>query len=336
MPNLFQNYNLRHHNTFGLEVRASEYVVVYSENELAGFLKNRDKKRALLILGGGSNLLFTSDFSGVVLKPDLKRFGIVNETAEHVFVEAEAGVEWDQFVGWTVENGWGGLENLSLIPGTVGASPIQNIGAYGVEVKDTIVKVEGFYMDDLTPFSFSNADCKFDYRFSIFKSELKNKCIVNKVMFRLSKNPTFILNYGNLEDEVAKMGEVNIQVIRNAVINIRNSKLPDHKIIGNAGSFFKNPIIDKAKAQSLKQLYKDIPLFEAGGELKKTSAAFLIDKAGWKGFRRGDAGVHHKQPLVLVNYGNATGKEIAYLAQEIQSDIFMKYGIHLEMEVNFV
>lgn len=289
-----------------------------------------------LILGDGSNMLFTGDFSGTILHPVIKGINIEEKHSDHVIISAGAGITWDKLAEWSVNNGYGGLQNLSLIPGTVGASPVQNIGAYGVEVKDSIEKVRAVSINDGSITEFSKNDCMFGYRNSVFKLEEKGKYMITRVYYKLTVGELFNLKYGSLEEEVIKLGSVTLRNIRQAVINIRKSKLPDPEIIGNAGSFFKNPVVTIPAAESLKKRFPGITTFddESGGI--KLAAGWLIDQCGWKGKRIGDAGVHHKQALILVNYGKATGKEIYNLSEEIKISVMEKFGIKLEREVEVI
>ncbi|MBI9053614.1 MAG: UDP-N-acetylmuramate dehydrogenase [Bacteroidales bacterium] len=332
-----ENFSLKNYNTFGIDAKCRFFVECSSLDEITQFLENHNKSDIpLMILGGGSNVLFTQDFEGYVLRPFIKGIEIIEESEEDILVKVGAGEDWDVFVEYCVEKGWGGVENLSLIPGNVGTCPIQNIGAYGVEVKDVIEEVESLEIENLKKNTFKNAECAFGYRDSIFKRNLKGKQIITYVSFRLKKQPVFMLNYGSLTEELNKFNELSLKNIRKAVIDIRESKLPDPKEIGNSGSFFKNPVIEESYAKGLKQEYEDIPLYKQDNGTVKVPAGWLIEKAGWKGKRIGDAGVHEKQALVLVNYGNATGKEIFNLAQEIQQSVKTKFNINIEMEVNVV
>ncbi len=332
-----ENISLKKCNTFNIDVNGQFYVECFSVQDIIDFLNiHRNKDLPLMVLGGGSNVLFTKDFEGYILRPSIKGINIINETNEEVIVKVGAGEDWDEFVEYCVNNDWGGVENLSLIPGNVGTCPIQNIGAYGVEVKDVIVFVEVLDIETLKVKSFLNLECNFGYRDSIFKRKLKGKQIITSVIFKLKKQPVFKLDYGNLIEELKRFNEVNLKNIRQAVIEIRESKLPDPDEIGNSGSFFKNPVVQKIIVKKLKEDYPEMPCYELGDDLAKVPAGWLIEKAGWKGKRVGDAGVHEKQALVLVNYGNATGKEIYNLAQEIQKTVKAKFGIDIEMEVNVI
>ncbi len=337
MDTPLNDHSLKSLNTFGFDIKANHYFEVSSVESLKNALQWTDEHGvSLTILGGGSNILFTDDFRGVVIKPSIMGIETLREDEEQVMIRVGAGVEWDHLVDYTVGRGWGGLENLSIIPGNVGASPIQNIGAYGVEAKDTIEQVEGIYIDSQQPFLLSNAQCLFGYRDSIFKKELKGKVVITHVTFRLSKNPTLMVQYGNLQEELKQHGEVNISNIRKAVIAIRNAKLPDPKVIGNAGSFFKNPVVDIALANRIKQDYEKVPIHAVSETLSKLPAGWLIEQCGWKGKRVGNVGVHANQALVLVNHGRGTGKEVLSLAKAIQQSVMDKFGIPLEMEVNVV
>ena len=337
MLEIKENFTLKKHNTFGIDVKTKYFIEYSSVNDLSNFLGRRRKQDLpLMILGGGSNVLFTKIFEGYILHPDIKGIEITEESDDYVKIRVGAGVDWDELVDYCVKRNWGGIENLSLIPGNVGTCPIQNIGAYGVEVKDVITEVETLKIDSLKVFSFKNEECQFAYRDSIFKQKLKGKHIINYVTFKLNKRPVFKLDYGNLKEELGKYNEINIKNIRQAVINIRESKLPKPEDIGNAGSFFKNPVVQNYKAEELKRSYAEIPFYFQEDDLVKIPAGWLIEKAGWKGKKVGKVGVHHKQALVIVNYGGATGQEILYLAQEIQKSVKEKFRINLEMEVNVV
>ncbi|MCD4834471.1 MAG: UDP-N-acetylmuramate dehydrogenase [Bacteroidales bacterium] len=337
MLEIKENFTLKKYNTLGIDVKTRYFAEYSSVTELIDFFNLYPKQDLpLIILGGGSNVLFTKDFEGYVLHPDIKGIEIIDDSDDFVKIRVGAGEDWDELVDYCVDRNWGGIENLSLIPGNVGTCPIQNIGAYGVEVKDVITEVETLEVDSLKVFSFKNEECQFAYRDSIFKHKLKGKHIINYVTLQLNKQPVFKLDYGNLNEELGKYNEINIKNIRQAVINIRESKLPKPEDIGNAGSFFKNPVVQNYKADELKKSYPEMPIYIQGNELIKIPAGWLIEKAGWKGKSIGRAGVHNKQALVIVNHGGATGQEILYLAQEIQKSVKEKFGIELEMEVNVV
>lgn len=336
---LISSYNLLDLNTFHMDVTAQWFANFTSKAELRVLLADRRvSEEPLLILGGGSNILFTEDFEGVVLKNNIKGIHVVEETDTTVIVEAGAGENWHQFVLHAVENGWAGIENLSLIPGSVGASPIQNIGAYGVEVKDVIVSVEAINIQTKESRQFSNSECQFGYRDSIFKREEKGKWVIVKVRFALHKNASLNTTYGAIKDTLDKMG-ISVPTIKNvsdAVISIRRSKLPDPAQIGNAGSFFKNPEISINQFHSLKETYPNIVSYPIDATKVKVPAGWLIETAGWKGKNFGTYGVHKDQALVLVNYGNAEGGDIKKLAQSIQHSIWETFGIQLETEVNII
>jgi len=333
---IFENISLKKYNTFGLDYNTDCLIKIKTEEEASILFDVKNSfKQPLLILGGGSNILFTGDFKGTIIYPDIE--GIKIENTEFgdgmVLVSACAGVVWDKFVEWTVDNGFGGLENLSLIPGKIGATPVQNIGAYGVEVKDFIEKVRTISVSDGSVRIFSNEECEFGYRNSIFKNRERGKYLVTKVFFRLSNGPVLNLGYDSLKEEVSKIGPETLKNIRQAVINIRQNKLPDPEVTGNAGSFFKNPVVTESYAKDLKKKYPEMPLYDEKSGFKKLAAGWLIDSCGWKGKRIHDAGVHPKQALVIVNYGSASGKEIFSLSEEIQKSVLKKFGIQLEREV---
>lgn len=334
---LQENYSLLHNNTFGIDVSARYFFEYESREELQDFLQGEiAKNNKLLPIGGGSNLLFLSNFEGVVLHSQLKNIELEREDDEFVFVRVGSGVVWDFFVQRCVDNGWGGAENLSLIPGEVGASPIQNIGAYGVEAKDLIFSVEAVKIEDSSVCSFSNSDCRFGYRDSIFKHELKDKFIVVSVLYRLRKKPVFSLDYQFLKDEVAKKGECSLENVRNTIIEIRNKKLPLPEVLGSAGSFFMNPVVETSFAVELKKQYPTIPFYPLSDQSVKLSSAWLIDQCGWKGSRIENVGVYENQPLVLVNFGGASGEEVACLAKRIQQSVFEKFKVKIKPEVIFV
>jgi UDP-N-acetylmuramate dehydrogenase len=334
---IYKKVSLKKYNSFGLDYRADYFIKVQTEEEAILVLNNHGSlKKPLFVLGGGSNLLFTSDFEGTIIHPEITGIEIVEKRADHVIVSAGAGVIWDDLVSWTVSKGFGGLENLSLIPGLVGATPVQNIGAYGVEVKDSIIQIRAISLDEGKIREFTKEECRFGYRDSIFKNENKRMYLITRVYYKLIINPFLKTNYGSLKEEVGKLGGYTLENVRQAVINIRKSKLPDPTLIGNAGSFFKNPVVDNLTAKELKNLHPQIPIYNdlTGG--KKLAAGWLIDQCGWKGKRRGNAGVHDKQALVLVNYGDATGPEILELAEEIKQSVSDRFGIELDREVEVI
>lgn len=334
----YSNYQLKNHHTFGTEATAKYYFEFTETEDLAGFLAtNKDWTNwQILILGEGSNLLFVNDFQGLIISPNIPGIKIVHEDRNNIWLEVGAGVVWDDLVEFAVFNRWGGIENLSLIPGKVGAAAVQNIGAYGMEIKNQIESVTGFDLESQTEYTLDVADCLYAYRDSIFKNQLNDRFIITSVNIKLDKFPEFILNYGDLQLETEKLGAINLRNIRKAVIGIRESKLPDPKIYGNAGSFFKNPIVESILAEQLLAIYPNMSHYPAPEGHTKLAAGWLIDQCGWKGFRRGDAGVHEKQALVLVNYGNATGREIYELSEEIKQSVQEKFGIELEREVNVI
>jgi len=332
-----ENISLLSYNTFGIDAKADYFIEYSSVEELQTALKSEIvKSNRLLHIGGGSNLLFMKDFKGVILHSAINFIKKVSEDADTVMLEAGAVVNWDDFVAYTVENGWGGVENLSLIPGEVGASAVQNIGAYGVEVQDVIIEVNAVEIETGESKIFSVEDCQYGYRESIFKKELKGKYIITSVVFKLQKQAQFKLNYQHLEAEVLKNGDINLQNIRQTIIAVRESKLPDPKIFGNAGSFFMNPVISKAHFNELLAQYPQMPHYFVSETEEKVPAGWLIDQCGWKGKQIGNAGVHDKQALVLVNKGGATGAEIVYLAEQIQASVKSRFGIELRAEVNYI
>jgi UDP-N-acetylmuramate dehydrogenase len=330
------NINLKEYNTFGISVKAEMFAVFSSIEELKQILSFRNNKK-LLVLGGGSNLLLTKDFDGLVIKNEIKRFEVIEETASEVIVESGAGENWHEFVLNCIDKGFGGIENLSLIPGSVGASPMQNIGAYGVEIKDVFESLSAYHIASGEIHYFDKKKCEFGYRESIFKNKVKGEYIILTVTFRLTKNPTINSSYGAINEQLKVMGIENptIQELSAAVIAIRQSKLPDPKIIGNAGSFFKNPTVDNVLLEQIQKNYPDIPNYPSVNG-KKLAAGWLIEKAEWKGRTFDNYGVHKLQALVLVNYGNCTGKEIFDLSSQIIQDVFDKFGVLLEREVNIL
>lgn len=334
---IFQNFSLLAYNTFGIDAKADYFIEYDSIDDLQTVLKSEIvTSNRILPIGGGSNLLFMKDFNGVLLHSVIKSIEKVSEDDDFVCLEVGSGVVWDDFVAYCVEKGLGGVENLSLIPGDVGASAVQNIGAYGVEVQDVIAEVNAVEIETSVFRKFSTEDCTYDYRESIFKNELKGKYIITSVVFRLEKHPVFKLNYQHLEEEVLKNGNVNLQTIRQTIIAVRESKLPDPKVLGNAGSFFMNPVVSKLHFIDLQSNYPTIPHYYISETEEKVPAAWLIDQCGWKGKRIGNAAVHDKQALVLVNNGGATGAEIVYLAEQIQKSVKDKFGIELKPEVNYI
>jgi len=332
-----RNVSLKKYNTFGLDCNADYFVPVKSEDEAIALLKKRTSlKEPLFILGGGSNLLFTRNFHGTIIHPEIEGIEIADQKPGYVIVSSGAGVIWDDLVKWAVDKEYCGLENLSLIPGMVGATPVQNIGAYGAEVRETIEKVSAIALKDGSVREFNNEECLFGYRNSIFKGELKGKYLVTNVSFRLMTDPSLNTVYGSLKEEIEKLGPVSLNTVRQAVINIRTNKLPDPAIIGNAGSFFKNPVVSRSTAEVLSKNWPKLPYYTDPSGDKKIAAGWLIDQCGWKGKRIGDAGVHEKQALVLVNWGKATGEDILKLSEEIKMSVSEKFGIKLEREVEVI
>jgi len=332
------NFSLKSFNTFGIESKAKNFVAVHSLDELKTVLAEHAAEPKF-ILGGGSNMLLTQDIDALVIHIDLKGKRIVKEDDNFVWVESMAGENWHEFVLWTIDQNFGGLENMSLIPGNVGTTPVQNIGAYGTEIKDTFVSCDAMKIDDQTMRTFSKEDCRFGYRESIFKQEAKNQYIITSVVFKLTKrNHNINTSYGDITKELA-LQNVTIPTLKdvsNAVIAIRQSKLPDPKILGNSGSFFKNPVISRSHFEKVQAQFPEIKFFEVSPTEVKVPAGWLIEQAGYKGFRKGDAGVHKNQALVLVNYGSATGQEILALSREVQQAVFDKYSIAIEAEVNVI
>lgn len=328
--------SLKPYNTFGIDVIAKQFFDIKHKTDLIALLK-RHYTEEIFVLGGGSNMLLTQDINKAVFHINLKGKKIISHSDNLVIVEANAGENWHEFVKWTLEQGFGGLENLSLIPGNVGTAPIQNIGAYGVELKDVFVQCSAIHRQTLEETVFSLDDCKFDYRQSIFKGKLKNQYIITSVQFRLTtKEHNLNTSYGSILQELEEQGITTPEPkdVSDAVIKIRQSKLPDPDEIGNSGSFFKNPVVKKSAYEGMKTCYPDMPSYTIDNTKIKIPAGWLIEQTGLKGYRDGDAGVHKKQALVLVNYGNASGKEIHRLSQFVQKEVNKKFGILLEPEVN--
>ena len=332
-----ENISLRPYNTFGIETKA-RYFANFNDTEELEKILNLKPQTTNLILGGGSNILFTKDFDGIVLKNEIKGIAELHEDSEYVYIKAGAGENWHQFVLYCIERGWGGVENLSLIPGNVGASPMQNIGAYGVEIDDVFWSLEAFHLEEKRIYTFTKSDCEFGYRESVFKRKFKGQFVIVSVTYQLRKKPRFNISYGAITQELEKMGvkELSLKAISDAVISIRKSKLPDPAIIGNAGSFFKNPTVPKDQFQLLKSKFPEIPGYENLDGSVKLAAGWLIEQCGWKGYRKGDAGSHSKQALVLVNYGKASGTEVFQLSEEILRSVKAKFDVQLEREVNII
>ncbi|KEO73842.1 UDP-N-acetylmuramate dehydrogenase [Anditalea andensis] len=336
--NIQENISLREFNTFGFDKKARFFIEVHTNEEVNKALEfAKDVDLPVFILGGGSNILLTQDLHAVVIKMNIQGLELIQENGEAILVKVGAGVSWHEFVLKAIKNGWAGVENLSLIPGTVGASPMQNIGAYGVEIEEVFHSLEAIDRASGTISLFDHPQCMFGYRDSIFKHAAKDKYIITYVSFRLYKTPKFNISYGAITDTLKKLNQkdLTLKAVSDAVIHIRQSKLPDPKLIGNAGSFFKNPTIPAEQFKELQSQYPHMPGYENEAGIK-VPAAWLIEQAGWKGKRFGEIGVHEYQPLVLVNYGQGDGQEIVKLSKDIQADILKKFGITLHPEVNFI
>ena len=333
-----KNITLKKLNTFGIDATAKAYAEASKIEDIDQIIEKKGKS-PLLVLGGGSNILLTRDFNGLVLKNEIKGFKVVEESLEDVLVEIGAGMNWHEFVTTCIDRNYGGVENLSLIPGNVGASPMQNIGAYGVEIKDVFEYLDAYHIEEKRIKRFYTKDCKFAYRESVFKNELKGQYIICKVAFRLSKKHTIKTSYGAIEKELEHMGvhEPTIKDVSQAIINIRQSKLPDPNKIGNAGSFFKNPIVSLERLKKLQEKHPKIPHYPAPQDKIKLAAGWLIEQCGWKGKTFDNRyGVHKLQALVLVNYKNAKGDEILALSSRIIQDVKEKFHVVLEREVNII
>ncbi len=331
-----ENHPLKSLNTFGIEAYARYYTELHDLQELQVLHANTSTFREKhLILGGGSNMLFSRDFDGTVIRMMSAGKEVTDRTNGHVYLRVQAGENWDDLVAYCVARGWGGLENLSLIPGQVGSSPIQNIGAYGVELKNTLVSLEAFDKHTGQMVTFSHDDCQFGYRTSVFKGSGRH--VITSVTFRLDEDPKINTSYGSVNQELAHMevSSPGIADVREAVCRIRRSKLPDPEELGNAGSFFKNPVVAEQTCRELQQKYPHLVAYHTDQGMK-LAAGWLIDQAGWKGYRHGDAGVHDKQALVLVNHGKASGKEILNLAERIRASVKQRFGVNLQPEVNIV
>lgn len=334
--NIHENVSLKPYNTFGLDVQAKYFIEIKNLNDLKEIVK-ANKSDKLFILGGGSNMLLTQDINKIVVKLDLQGISVVEDSDNYVLVEAQAGENWHEFVLWCIEHNYGGVENLSLIPGNVGTTPIQNIGAYGVEIKDVMHSCKALNVKTLEIVEFTNAQCEFGYRESIFKNELKDQYIIISTTYKLTKeNHTLKIEYGAIKGELEanNITSPTIKDISDAVIAIRESKLPNPKEIGNSGSFFKNPIVDKETFLRLQNGYPTMPYYIVSENEVKIPAGWLIEISGFKGYRLGDAGVHTQQALVLVNYGKAEGIQIKKLSETIQREVFNLFGIKIDAEVN--
>jgi UDP-N-acetylmuramate dehydrogenase len=335
---IHEGFSLVPYNTFRIDVKARYFSTFLNIDELSE-LTTQFSQLTNLVLGGGSNILFTKDYDGAILKNEIKGIELQHEDADYVYVKVGAGENWHQFVLHCINHNWAGVENLSLIPGNIGASPIQNIGAYGVELDDVFWSLEAFHLSEKKIHTFTATDCEFGYRDSVFKNRYKNEFAILSVTFQLKKKPIYHISYGAITEELEKMGvkDLSIKAVSQAVINIRSSKLPDPQKIANAGSFFKNPEVPTSKYEELKLEFPSIVAYPlAKGPVVKLAAGWMIEQCGWKGYRKGDAGCHAKQALVLVNYGNATGKEIYDLSEEILQSVKNKFDIVLEREVNII
>ena len=331
------NVSLKNFNTFGIDVSSKLFSQVENEDQVRNVIQSSEfSNNTSLILGGGSNLLFTKNFDGFVLRNHIQGIEVIEDTKQHVLVKVGGGVVWHEFVLHCIKKGWHGVENLSLIPGNVGASPMQNIGAYGVEVREVFHELEAIHLKTGEIHYFNNSDCQFGYRESVFKNKLKGEYLISRVIYKLLKKGDFTISYGAVEKQLENMGvqELSAKSISDAIIAIRQSKLPDPKKIGNSGSFFKNPIVDESSYEIIKSSFPDVVAYPAGKGFMKLAAGWLIEDAGWKGKTFGNYGVHKNQALVLVNYGGASGKEIYDLSEEILNSIKEKFRVKLEREVN--
>jgi len=338
MSEMVLNYPLEKHNTFGIKVFAREFAELREEADIIDRIRmNMETHGKMFVMGGGSNILFTGDFDGLVVKVSTCGRTIIAETKDEVLLKVAAGEDWDGLVAFCVDQGWYGLENLSGIPGQAGSSPIQNIGAYGVELKDVFHSLEAINRCTAEKVVYDAERCQFGYRDSIFKRALKDRVLISNVVFRLKKRSRCNLEYNALKQRLSHLKEDDVtpQVVRDAVLDIRRAKLPDPMVIGNAGSFFKNPVITYALLNELKEKYPELVYYESAVGAK-LAAGWLIEKCGWKGYREGDAGVHKEQALVLVNHGHATGRQILDLAAKIEQSVHEKFGVRLEREVNVV
>jgi UDP-N-acetylmuramate dehydrogenase len=337
---LIENFSLQKYNTFGLDIYAKYFIEINSTDDAIKFFKDKThQNEVLLVLGGGSNVLFSErQFDGIIVKNNIPEIHVVKEDEHFFWVKAGAGVMWHTLVESCINANFGGIENLSLIPGTVGAAPIQNIGAYGVELKDTFEALEAIEISTGEKQYFRKEECQFGYRDSIFKKALKGKFFITNIVLRLLKEPILITSYGNVHERLKKLNkkEYTIKDVSEVIIEIRRSKLPDPEIKGNAGSFFKNPVINNELFSAIRKSFPDIPSFEHGGKLKKIPAAWLIDQIGLKGFEYKGAAVHINQPLVLINNGDATGQDLIELSQIIQQKVNQQFGIHLDPEVTII
>lgn len=335
---IVSQFSLKNYNTFGIDAKAKQFVAVHTLAELKSVLETHQAE-SKFILGGGSNMLLTKNIEALVIHIDLKGKKIIEEDDDYVYIESQAGENWHEFVLWTIEQNFGGLENMSLIPGNVGTTPVQNIGAYGTEIKDTFVACQAMNILTQELKTFTHAECNFGYRESIFKNEVKDQYIITSVVYKLTKrNHKINTSYGDILAELANQNIENptLKDVSNAVIAIRKSKLPDPKELGNSGSFFKNPIISKTDFEAIHKKFPEMKFYEVSKTEVKVPAGWLIEHAGLKGKRFGDAGIHKNQALVLVNYGNATGQEILEVSKKVQDTVFETFGIRIEAEVNVI
>ena len=331
---LHHNHSLSGHNTFGVDVRAAIFATPESIEEISSLLEScNPHQQPCLVLGEGSNVLFKNDFPGLIIKPRLKGIHLVEEDGSRVVVRVGAGENWDSWVQYATEKGWYGLENLSLIPGSVGSAPVQNIGAYGSELKDRMAWLEAWDLEKNQVVRLQREECGFGYRNSIFKSQDPGRYIITHVAFQLSRIPELNLSYGNLQSVFSEARGAGPMDLRNVIISIRRLKLPDPAEIGNAGSFFKNPVVDRTIFKCIRMEYPEVPSYPEAGSNVKVPAAWLIEKAGWKGKRKGNVGTWPGQPLVIVNYGGATGSEILDFSEQIRDDVDRKFGVYLDREV---
>ena len=331
----FHQISLRGRNSFGVDQRAARLVEFETAEDLRTFFAAGIPGR-WTVLAGGNNILFTEDYDGVLLTPVARQIALLSDDGDEVRLRVEAGVEWDDLVEWAVERGLWGIENLSLIPGKAGAAPVQNIGAYGCEAKDAIERVHMFCVENCKCMTLDAAHCGFGYRESVFKHDLKGRVIITAIEIRLSHTPRPKLGYGDVEREVEARGGTTLRNIREAICSIRRAKLPDPAVLGNAGSFFKNPVVEAPVAERLLAEYPDMPHYAAPEGRIKLAAGWLIDRAGMKGYREGSVGVHERQALVLVNHGGATGGEVIAFARTVQAKVREKFGIEIDTEVNIL
>jgi len=333
------NHSLLPYNTFGINISSKYFTIINNINDFQLFIKNDIKKfDKVIVLGGGSNILFTKDIDGLTVKNEMQGIQITDEDENYVWLQVMSGTEWHDVVRYAVSHGYGGIENLALIPGTAGAAPIQNIGAYGCEIKDVLTDVSALHLESGEPVNFSNTQCHFAYRDSIFKRSAKGQYFITSIRLKLDKKPTLNTRYGDISKILNERNilQPTIADVAEAVIFIRNSKLPHPDVLGNAGSFFKNPVISQEQLLHIQKTYADVPHYPTSDNRCKVPAAWIIEQCGWKGKVVGNTGNHKGQPLVLVNYGNASGTEILNHAITVQNSVFNTFGINLEMEVNIL